>query len=317
MKIKAFILPILLVFIGTDSAHAIAETVRMNIGDTRTLAPSELPTKVLAGQPSWSTSRPNDIQIVSTDMYTCTIKALNSFSGYATVHCLYYYRELSPTSGQYIYQRSGYKDYNVFVEGKKQPSSITIFPSDITMSYGTSRVMTVTISPSDADQTVSWSSSNSSIASVNSSNTLYANGYGSATVTAITSNGLRASCTVTVAQNEIQPTGISLQNKLDLSVNNSSNLSPTLTPSNASTTLTWESDNPAVATVSSSGTVKGISAGTARISVSTSNGLSASCTVTVKGNSQNPQDYDDSKIRRAVERIKYLKESAQNYLNRL
>ena len=310
MRIKSFLLLLLITLIGTSNAYAIAETVRMHIGDTRTLAPSELPSKVLAGQPTWTTSRPNDIQIISTDMYTCTIKAINSFSGFATVHCQYYYREMSPTSGQYIYQRSGYKDYNVFVEGKKQPSSIKIYPTDITMERNESKAMTVTIYPSDADQTVTWNSSNSSIASVNSNNTLYANGYGKTTITATTSNGLSASCYVTVENATIEPTNISIPDKKDLAVNSSINITPTITPSNATTTLTWKSDNPSVATVSSSGVIKGVSAGTACIKVSTSNGLSASCIVTVKSGSQNIQDYDDAKIKRAVERIKRLKNSA-------
>lgn len=80
-----------------------AETVRMKVGDTKTLSPSVLPTKVLAGQPAWTSSRPNDVKIVSTTMYSCEIEAVNSFSGYATIHCKYYYRELDPTTGQYIY----------------------------------------------------------------------------------------------------------------------------------------------------------------------------------------------------------------------
>lgn len=80
-----------------------AESIHMKVGDTKTLSPSVLPTKVLAGQPAWTSSRPSDVKITSTTMYSCTIEAVNSFSGYATIHCLYYYRELDPTTGKYIY----------------------------------------------------------------------------------------------------------------------------------------------------------------------------------------------------------------------
>ncbi len=182
-----------------SASNICAETVYMKVGDTKTLSPSVLPTKVLAGQPAWTSSRPSDVKIVSTTMYSCTIEAVNSFSGYAIIHCLYYYRELDPTTGQYIYQRSGYVDYNVFVE-ETEIKSIEISPTSIELNYGETHRMNVTISPSNANQDVTWSSSNSSVAFVNSSNILGANGYGTAVVTATTSNGLSASCTVTVKQ---------------------------------------------------------------------------------------------------------------------
>lgn len=172
----------------------------MKVGDTKTLSPSVLPTKVLAGQPAWTSSRPNDVKIVSTTMYSCTIEAVKSFSGYAKIHCLYYYRELDPTIGQYIHQRSGYVDYNVFVE-ETEIKSIEISPTNIELNYGETYRMNVIISPSNANQDVTWSSSNPSVAFVNSGNILGANGYGTAVVTATASNGLSASCTVTVKKN--------------------------------------------------------------------------------------------------------------------
>ena len=170
-----------------------AETVRMKVGDTKTLSPSVLPTKVLAGQPAWTSSRPNDVKIVSTTMYSCEIEAVNSFSGYATIHCKYYYRELDPTTGQYIYQRSGYVDYKVFVE-ETTITSIEISPANIELNNGETHKMEVIILPSNANQSVAWSSSDQSVAYVNSNNVLRANGYGTAVVTATASNGLTATC---------------------------------------------------------------------------------------------------------------------------
>lgn len=174
-----------------------AETIHMNVGDTKTLSPSVLQTKVLAGQPAWTSTRPNDVCVVSTTMYSCKIEALKSFSGYATIHCLYYYRELDPASGEYIYQRSGYVDYHVFVE-EAEVKSIEISPTSIELNNGETHKMTVTISPSNANQNITWSSSNNSVAYVNSDNYLITNGYGTAVVTATTSNNLKASCSVKV-----------------------------------------------------------------------------------------------------------------------
>lgn len=195
MNMKKYVFVILL--LSASIVNAYAETVRMKIGDTKTLSPSILPTKVLAGQPAWTSSRPNDVKIVSTDMYSCTIEAMQSFSGYATIHCLYYYRELDPTTGKYIYQRSGYVDYMVFVE-ETEVKSIEISPTSIELCYGDTYKMNVTILPSTAKQDITWSSSNPSVAFVNSINILGANGYGTAVITATASNGLEASCTVTV-----------------------------------------------------------------------------------------------------------------------
>ena len=55
----------------------------------------------------------------------------------------------------------------------------------------------------------------------------------------------------------------------------------TVSPSNATTTLRWESNNPSVASVSGSGLVTAIKDGTAIISVTTGNGKVAQCTLTV------------------------------------
>ena len=174
-----------------------AENIHLKVGDIRTLSPSVLSSKVLAGQPAWTSSRPYDVAISSSTMYSCEIEALRPFDGYAIIHCLYYYRELDPITGRYIYQRSGYVDYNVYVEEEKIVS-IDISPTNIELIFGETRKMDVTVLPSNADQTVTWSSTDRSVASVNSDNILGANGYGTAVVTATTKNGLSASCSVKV-----------------------------------------------------------------------------------------------------------------------
>ena len=169
----------------------------MNIGESKTLSPSILPNKVLAGQPTWTSSRPSDVAIDSYTMYSCTIKAMKSFSGYALVQCVYRYRELDPVTGRYIYQTSAPINYHVFVSGQ-EPTSIVIQPTDIVMTFGSIKQMNVTVSPSTANQKVTWTTTDRMVATVNDDNVLGANGYGTAVVTATTSNGLTASCNVTV-----------------------------------------------------------------------------------------------------------------------
>ena len=279
-KFLTGILVSIAVLLAPATASALSETVRMGIGETRTLAPAELPSKVLAGQPAWTSSRPGDVQVVSSDMYTCTIKALKSFSGYALVQCRYYYRELDPVSGQYIYQRQGYVNYNVFVEGS-EPRSITIYPTSVTMDLGDILTMQVTVLPADADQTVTWTTTDFSVANVNTAGILGASNNGTATVTATTVNGLRASCVVTVGSS-LAPVSVSLQQALTITEGGSATLTPVVSPAGAVTGYTWKSGNTAVATVDSRGKVTGVAPGMTSVTVTTSNGRQASCTVTVK-----------------------------------
>ncbi|MBQ3631037.1 MAG: M6 family metalloprotease domain-containing protein [Prevotella sp.] len=59
-------------------------------------------------------------------------------------------------------------------------------------------------------------------------------------------------------------------------------LTATATPSYSKFKLTWASDNASVATVDQTGRITGVSAGTATITVTSDNGLVASCVVTVE-----------------------------------
>lgn len=97
---------------------------------------------------------------------------------------------------------------------------------------------------------------------------------------------------VSSVSSNIDPTKIELPSSKYLKVGEEITMSYTLTPSNANTKLTWSSDNTNIATVSSSGVVKGIKAGTTKIRVKTSNGLSDYCNVTVEESQDEWRDGD-------------------------
>ena len=87
--------------------------------------------------------------------------------------------------------------------------------------------------------------------------------------------------------NIIEPESISIDNSLTIDKNDVVTIVPVLSPKNAYTKYTWVSSDNTIAKVNSagngtSGNVTGVSAGTTTITVYTENGLSASCTVTVK-----------------------------------
>jgi hypothetical protein len=81
--------------------------------------------------------------------------------------------------------------------------------------------------------------------------------------------------------NAINPTNISIPANLTINYGYNTTITPTLTPSNAETTLTWSSNNTSVATVNSSGKVAAINPGTAYITVKTANGLTSTSKIFV------------------------------------
>ena len=85
-----------------------------------------------------------------------------------------------------------------------------------------------------------------------------------------------------IALDVSEPTSVSLnKTALTLDVGKSYTLTKTVSPSNAVTSYTWSSSNTSVATVDSNGKVTAKKAGTATITVKTSNGKTANCKVTV------------------------------------
>ena len=70
---------------------------------------------------------------------------------------------------------------------------------------------------------------------------------------------------------------------LELTVGDQKSLNATVSPSNATNkTISWSSSRPNVASVTSDGIVEGLSAGSAVITASSSNGIKANCDIVVK-----------------------------------
>ena len=141
--------------------------------------------------------------------------------------------------------------------------------------------LTVTYDPQDATtQSVTWSSSDNSVATVAPDGTITAVGKGTATITAKTSNAKEDKCEVIVKQ---PVTGISLnKNTLELEKGETETLTATVLPGNADgdKTVTWSSSAESVATVEN-GVVTAVGKGSATITAKTANGIEAKCSVTV------------------------------------
>ncbi len=80
-------------------------------------------------------------------------------------------------------------------------TSVSVSPTSQTMSVGSTKQLTATISPSNAsNKTLTWSSSKPTVASVSSDGLVTANAVGSATITVKSNNNKTATCSITVEE---------------------------------------------------------------------------------------------------------------------
>jgi len=166
-------------------------------------------------------------------------------------------------------------------------TGVSLDYSSLTITEGDSQALTATVSPINAtDKSVTWSSSNSSVATVSSTGVVTGKAAGNATITVKTTDGGKtATCAVTVKAKTIAVTGVSLdKTALSMTVGDTQTLTATIIPSNATNkSISWSTSNSSVATVSSSGVVTAKAAGTATITVKTSDGgKTATCSVAVQ-----------------------------------
>ena len=166
-------------------------------------------------------------------------------------------------------------------------SGITLNKTALNLTIGASESLVATISPSNAtNKDVEWTSSNTNVATVDTTGKVTGVSAGSATITVKTKDGSKvATCNVTVKNSVIPVTGVTLnKTALNLVTGASESLVATISPSNATNkNVEWTSSNTNVATVDTTGKVKAISTGSAIITVKTKDGSKvATCNVTVK-----------------------------------
>ncbi len=148
---------------------------------------------------------------------------------------------------------------------------------------------TVTLTPKftpskPSDAKVTWTSSDTKLATVSTDGVVKALKAGIVTVTCTSSDGgYTARCTVVIEEG-IKTTGIKLDKKSEeANVGTAFNLIATIEPYNASNKkVVWSSSNPAVATVSANGRVVTLKEGVTYIKAKTEDGrYSASCRINV------------------------------------
>lgn len=161
-------------------------------------------------------------------------------------------------------------------------TDVTVTP-DETIAVSTTYAMTVAFAPANAsDKDLTWSSSNTAVAAVDESGVVTGVSEGSATITAtsVSNPAASGSANITVV---VPVSGVSvLPTTLNLKMGETGTLTESVMPTNATDpSVTWTSDNVAVATVSD-GTVTAVGIGKANITVITADGeFEATCAVSV------------------------------------
>ena len=164
-------------------------------------------------------------------------------------------------------------------------TSVNLNKTATTLVVGAKETLTASVLPPDAaNKNISWSSNNEPVATVSQTGEITAIAVGTATITVTTEDGNKtATCAITVVAATVPVTGVNLnKTTLELLTGNGELLTATVAPTTATDkTLTWASNNPAVATVSA-GYVTALTSGAATITVTTTDGnFTATCAVTV------------------------------------
>ena len=161
-------------------------------------------------------------------------------------------------------------------------SDILLSHTSISLTVGQSFTLSSTISPSNAtNKSVTWTSSNSAVATV-SRGVVKAQKAGTATVYAVSSNGKKASCTVTVAEKQELRQNISLSPG-DTTIKRGQELTILL---NGANRCTWSESNPFVVKKLGEGNdyykIKAAKRGVTNIIATLPNGQSCKIKITVE-----------------------------------
>lgn len=203
------------------------------------------------------------------------VKVTHWFSGAAYVNCSYTYEYLGTYDHNY-HGGSATKTYRITCKG----GTASISEANLELNPGES--YSLSSSRSKSYGTPTWESTNTDVATVDKNGKVKAISTGVATIKydPITA----APCFCEVRVRKIDAKTIKLEpDPLSVVIGKTKSLKPVYTPSGASATLIWSSENENIATVSSSGIIKGISQGKTTITATTEKGISAKASIEVVG----------------------------------
>lgn len=246
----------------TDIAVSPA-SMTLEVGGTSTITVKPVPDT--ATLPTW-TAIPSNTVVSISDNKTVTANSVGK-------------SVITVTAGTY--------SKKIQVEVIQKVNVITVTPSNRTLTVGDTLTFTAAVSPENANQSVEWSCSPATAATLTASGKQATVKFESAqdqvTITAKATDGSNVTGSATV---KVLPKveSVSLdKSELKMTVGSTDSLKATVLPEKATQQLKYESSKTSVATVNDNGVVTAVAAGTTVITATSTDGTnkSASCTVTV------------------------------------
>lgn len=165
----------------------------------------------------------------------------------------------------------------------RRAKSVQIIPNYAVCYVGGTKTLKAVVKPANTTlKTVTWKSSDTSIATVVGGK-VRGIAEGTVNITATTKDGSRkkATCVLKVMEEIPVSSIVVAQSELTMKKGDSAKLSYTVLPSNTSDDITFASDNKRVARVSADGTVKAVGTGECEITIMSSGGQTSTVTVNV------------------------------------
>ena len=248
--------------IVVESIKLSTSSLELTVGDQKSLNATVSPSNATNKKITWASSRPNVASVTIDGI----VEGISAGSAVITA-----------TSANGIKANC-----DIVVKEKVTPvTSLTLDRTTLTMTEGDTQTLSATVKPDNAtDKTVTWSSSNTAVATVDGGK-VTAVAPGTATITA-KAGDKTATCAVTVEKKVVPVTSVSLdRTTLTMTEGDTQTLTATVKPDNATDkTVTWSSSNTAVATVDG-GKVTAVAPGTATITAKAGD-KTATCAVTVE-----------------------------------
>ena len=161
-------------------------------------------------------------------------------------------------------------------------TGVKLSRTSATVGKGSTLSLTATVSPASAsDTSLTWTSSNNKVATVDKNGKVKGVKKGTATITVKTANGQTAECKITVSEVTLNVKSVTLK------IKESTSVLKAVVSAKGDLVKSWKSSNTKIATVNSRGKITAKNIGTAKITVTTKSGAMATCTVKVQEGAEN------------------------------
>lgn len=275
--------------ISVTSVKLTISATELEAGKTATATVKVTPSDAADASVTWSSSNPSVATVDNKGIVTAkakgsaTITATSNDTGVSDSVAITVKESLKP--GEDISEETDIKATSISLTASVKGASSVPVKSTYKLAPKKSMTLKVAFAPENSvKEKVTFKSSNTKIAKVNAKGKITAGKKaGKATITVTSENGLKKTFKVQVMKKAVTKVKIKAPKKI-IKVKKTVKLKATTSPSKkkASNVVYWKSSNPKVATVSSTGKVKGIKKGKVRITAIATDGSGKKATITIK-----------------------------------